>query len=279
MILDLFIKFAYPIATRLFNFFLLIALLLKKANGASLTSKDEVIILIKSLKPHKTNIELIRLGPKKDGGYLVPNDLMGIAACFSPGVGNSYGFEEACKEKGMKIFLADASVNPQNIKIADANFTKKFVGVKDSNNYINVNKWLSSSQIDDTNDLILQMDIEGDEYRVIETLDDTYLKKFRIIVIEFHYLHKLWLPDFYNFAQKVFNKILNQFYCVHIHPNNCCGIFTYQNLSIPKVLEITFIRKDRVSINGFLSEFPHPLDIDNTLNSHIALPKIWYSDS
>lgn len=37
--------------------------------------------------------DLIRLGPNGDGGYLVPDDLTGIEACFSPGVCATSEFE------------------------------------------------------------------------------------------------------------------------------------------------------------------------------------------
>ena len=57
-------------------------------------------------------------GPDGDGGYLVPDDLEGIVACFSPGVSNVAGFEKDCALKGMKVFMADASVEarPRSIR-------------------------------------------------------------------------------------------------------------------------------------------------------------------
>ncbi len=42
--------------------------------------KDKVNKLIQSLYPYRTQFNLIRLGPKEDGGYLVPDDLDGIEA-------------------------------------------------------------------------------------------------------------------------------------------------------------------------------------------------------
>jgi hypothetical protein len=38
------------------------------------------------INPVITEHELMRLGADHDGGYLIPNDLDGITACFSPGV-------------------------------------------------------------------------------------------------------------------------------------------------------------------------------------------------
>ena len=50
-----------------------IGILLTKA-----TDKKKVTNLIESLYPFQIQTNLIRLGPKGDGGYLVPNDLDGI---------------------------------------------------------------------------------------------------------------------------------------------------------------------------------------------------------
>lgn len=50
---------------------------------------------------------LIRLGPMSYEGYLIPDDLEGIEACFSPSVGFNSIFEKDCADRGMKVFLAD----------------------------------------------------------------------------------------------------------------------------------------------------------------------------
>jgi hypothetical protein len=58
--------------------------------ATGVTEKTRIINLIQSLAPQTTDKALIRLGPNKDGGYLVPNDLDGIEACFSPGVSANF---------------------------------------------------------------------------------------------------------------------------------------------------------------------------------------------
>lgn len=65
--------------------------------------------MIHKLKPYSIDKDLIRLGTKGDGRYLVPNDLSGIKACFSAGVGQISRFEEECSKLGIQLFLADKS--------------------------------------------------------------------------------------------------------------------------------------------------------------------------
>jgi hypothetical protein len=52
----------------------------------------EVREFIAKLHPLTTEHPLIRMG-EGDGGYLIPDDLNGITACFSPGVDNRATFE------------------------------------------------------------------------------------------------------------------------------------------------------------------------------------------
>ncbi|GGG27992.1 hypothetical protein GCM10011344_30990 [Dokdonia pacifica] len=240
------------------------------------TSKNAVLSLIKSLYPIAIDKDLIRLGPEYDGGYLVPDDLENIKACFSPGVGRMSNFEFSCLEYGMQLFLADKSVDGPGIENKQLNFLKKYVGPINNDDYTTLDDWVASSMGNDPGDLMLQMDIEGFEYFTILNASEQLLKRFRVIVIEFHNLHKLWNKEFYLTASLVFQKILQNHYCIHIHPNNISPLYVQNGVEIPSVAEFTFIRKDRSENKGFRTDFPHQLDRDNTPNSPVVLPKIWY---
>jgi hypothetical protein len=243
-----------------------------------ITRKDRVLSLIESLKPRKTNFDLIRLGPKGDGGYLVPNDLEGIDACFSPGVAEVSEFEFDCYNLGMKLFLADKSVVKPNLGIdADKySFIKKYIGCTNNDDFITMDDWVKSNKIYSNSDLLLQMDIEGGEYFTILNMSDSLMKQFRIIVIEFHQLQKLWNNDFFTTAEAVFQKLNQTHVCVHIHPNNYCEIYTKFDVDIPMLAEFTFIRKDRIQTTEKAINFPHKLDYDNTPNQPVVLTKNWY---
>ena len=84
---------------------------------------------VSRLHPVITDKELVRIGGDFDGGYLVPDDLDGIVACFSPGVDVTATFEEALLERGIPCFLADASVDAPPIEHPLIDFERKFLGV------------------------------------------------------------------------------------------------------------------------------------------------------
>jgi hypothetical protein len=240
-------------------------------------TKQELEGLIKSMRPHETNAQLIRLGGVEDGGYLVPNDLENLEACFSPGVGGRSNFEIDCAELGMKIFMADRSVDKPSLKDSRFNFIKKFIGGRKSKDFITLEDWVTSAQIEETRDLLLQMDIEGYEYEVLKATSVETLNKFRIIIIEFHMLTSLGYPYYYQRTKKALEKLLLNHTCVHIHPNNACGKEKIFGIEVPGVAEFTFLRNDRITRKSEVLSLPHPLDIDNSpVHDPLVLSKFWY---
>lgn len=238
-----------------------------------------ILNLIASLRPWETERPLIRLGPWKDGGYLVPDDLEGIEACFSPGVGQISGFETDCVSRGMKVFLVDGSVEGPAQSDAGLQFLKKHIGLITNDTSTTMDDWANACDTRQNSDLMLQMDIEGFEWLALANMSGPLLKRCRILVVEFHSLSELWNHSFYRMASSVLERILDTHICVHIHPNNCKPPHrNRQQIPIPPIMEFTFLRKDRVSHKTPASSFPHPLDCDNTPKRHYALPTIWYRE-
>jgi hypothetical protein len=240
------------------------------------TDIEVVKRLISSLHPIKCDAELIRLGPNGDGGYLVPDDLIGIEACFSPGVSFVAGFEFDCAERGMDVFMADASVEHPPLTHSRFHFSKKFVGATTQGNFITLEDWVRSAGCDAESDLLLQMDIEGYEYETIISTPPSILSRFRIIIVEFHDLENLFSEPIFALYARAFEKLLATHACVHIHPNNFCRPITVKTLQTLQLAEFTFVRRDRLSGSSYASAFPHPLDFENTPNPPCPLPSSFF---
>jgi hypothetical protein len=254
-------------------------LALGKIYPTFLTDKSAVQLFMKKLYPVASDTKLIRLGPAGDGGYLVPDDLAGIEACFSPGVAFSSGFEKDCANLGMKVFLADRSVDQPAEMHEQFFFTKKYIGVTTNDDFMTLDDWVDASLPHSQSDLLLQIDIEGFEYEVFLAMSDRLMRRFRIIVVEFHAMGQLFNLPFFRLASRAFDKILQNHTCVHIHPNSCCEPLYIGGLVIPSVAEFTFLRTDRISNPSYARTFPHPLDADNTDKPPFPLPQCWYSNS
>ncbi len=250
------------------------------------TNYAEISALIHALHPRDSGIDLIRLGPNGDGGYLIPDDLSGIEYGFSPGVSTESGFEVDLVRRGLKVYLADYSVDSAASDNSNLFFDKKFIGSLSNREFMTLDEWKNKKIPDYNGDLILQMDIEGAEFEAIMSVSSNLLSQFRIMVIEFHFLQELFNRPYFDLSSRVFRKILQSHSVVHIHPNNCCGSVRVPNqwthggrtecLEIPRVLEFTFYRNDRIKKESYCRVFPHSLDRDNTSKPSLALPCCWY---
>jgi hypothetical protein len=238
--------------------------------------KQKILDFLSLVRPVKTKHDLIRVGGDTDGGYLVPNDMENVEVCFSPGVSEVAHFEADLAKKGIKCFLADYSVQAPPISNVLFDFEKKYLGPAESDVFMTLEDWVRR-KAPNKSDFILQMDIEGAEYGVIFDTSLETLKKFRILVIEFHELDSLTDKLGYELIYLTFMKILKEFEVVHIHPNNCIKPIQYGGTDIPPIMEFTFLRKDRVTHKSYARTFPHKLDKKNVANKgDFALPKCWY---
>jgi len=238
--------------------------------------RDRLAALIRSLRPVRSDAPLIRIGPTGDGGYLIPDDLDGIEYAYSPGVSDESGFELELAQSGMSVFMADYSVDGPAQSHARFDFEKKFVGSYTDDTHITLDDWKQRTIGAYSGDLLLQMDIEGAEFETVLSMSDSLIRQFRIIVIEFHYLHQLWNKPWFLLVERVFRKLLESHSVAHIHPNNCCGSFRSAGLEIPRVAEFTFYRNDRMGRRAYCDSFPHTLDADNTSKETLVLAPCWY---
>lgn len=246
-------------------------------HAAPTTSPERLSRLIRSLWPVDPGIELVRIGPPGDGGYLVPDDLAGLRYAFSPGVSTESGFEAELASRGFRVFLADYSVDGPATEHAAFDFDKRYVGCLTNDRFITLDDWHAAKLGDDDAELLLQMDIEGAEYETLLAASPALLAKFRIMVIEFHWLPQLWNEPFFALAARAFDKLLATHAVVHIHPNNCCGCVTSGGIEIPRIAEFTLLRRDRLRSTAYRTAFPHPLDRPNVHKAPLDLPRAWYA--
>jgi hypothetical protein len=243
---------------------------------SSTTHEGHLADFFAAIKPVVTNHPLIRLGGETDGGYLLPDDLAGLVACFSPGVADNSNFEFDMARRGIPCFMADFSVDGPAIQHPLFRFDKKFLGPADAGVHMRLETWVNK-YVPGTSDLILQMDIEGAEYGVIMDTPRETLRRFRILAMEFHGLHALCDKFGFELIHLSFMKLLQDFEVVHLHPNNCAVPVRLGPYAIPPVMEITFLRRDRIASRAPASLFPHPLDRSSYAGrGDYALPECWF---
>ena len=239
-------------------------------------------MLPNTFKPFKSNINnLIRIGPKKDGGYVIDKRVIKktkkIICC---GLNDDWEFEREflrinpkCKiiaydhtvhkEFWVKRFKKDLislflfkKLRLEKIldvfryvdylsffKDGNKHLIKRVVNYERRKNEISIKNILKKQS-----NLILKIDIEGDEYKILEQVNKAFFK-INLLIIEFHNIHKN-LNKIKNFIKKTKFKI------IHIHGNNYAG--TNKN-NDPKVVEITFINSKKFKTGKNKSDLNYPI--------------------
>jgi len=228
----------------------------------------------------KYSYDLIRIGSKHDGGYLIErNSYNNCKFLFSFGISTNWDFEKDFIKKNNLSFLAfDGSINnnfwlkKKNIAIKkmrslsfnkffeyiylkksfkrffnNQNYVPKFISLTLENS-ITFSNALSLSNID--SNLFFKIDIEGSEYEILEDIVKSQ-NKIVGLAIEFHKCN-------INIDKIIKFVVALKLDLVHIHANNYDNL---KNKSIPDTLEITFAKKPRIL--GEFQKLPHPLDSPN----------------
>ena len=232
--------------------------------------------LFRQLHPVTTNLELVRLGGSLDGSYLVPLIELKYDGVISPGVGQTFEFEMAIADSNCKVVLIDGTVDrPQDLP-PDFVFLQKMLGSSENSQDKQIsiegviNRYFPTSK-----SLVLQMDIEGGEYEVLNSIDENDLIPFALVLVEFHHLQKLNESSEWNSAiKRAIQVFMRDFLLVHAHPNNAGGFFLWRFRKLPKVVETTWIRKSLVGDIRGPAKLPHPLDSRNdTLMEDLTFPR------
>ncbi|WP_284126380.1 FkbM family methyltransferase [Parerythrobacter aestuarii] len=228
----------------------------REPDGAALRA------VLAGLRPVETGHELVRLGAAHDGGYLVPDDLDGIAAVFSPGVDTTAEFERDCIARGIRSFQADGSIERSPLDDAANDFEPKYIGIDSHGDTITLDDWVAA-KAPGSEDLMLQMDIEGHEWLALAQASDALLGRFRVIVLELHHLDAL-ATDFGRLVMApVITRLSRHFDVVHMHANNHAEPLATRDGELLELVEVTLLRKDRSQKREPVSQLPHPLDADN----------------
>jgi hypothetical protein len=243
------------------------------------TPLDEMLATIALVRPMDTGLGLVRIGRDHDGGYLVPDDLGDIAACFSPGVGAHATFEQELVRRGIPCHLTDHSVDGPPPGCGEMSFERRFLGTHDSEMCTTLDSWVCRHSTAEAGDLLLQMDIQGAEYDVIPGISPALLRRFRIIVVEFHKLDWIAQPFVNQRVRACLGTFAREFVPVHLHPNNFTHLRRIGPLRVPRALEVTYLRKDRCRKAVPQTRFPHPCDRDNVPGRpSLVLPDEWFRD-
>ena len=251
----------------------------RRGRAEATSSREDLESFFRMLSVVDPGLPMIRLGGDGEGGYVLPDDLDDLAACFSPGVSTVADFDLSLAERGVPSFMADASVSGSPVDHPLFDFEATFVGTEDGDGWTRLDSWLSR-KAPETGDLLLQMDIEGSEWPVLMATEQAVLRRFRIVILELHDVHRICLKSGLEEVGHTLGRLLEDFEMVHLHANNNEKPVRHLGYEIPPVLEMTLLRKDRVRRSTPVKALPHPLDVpNNEFMPEIELAPYWYAST
>ena len=236
-------------------------------------------------KPSKN---LARFGGAGDGGYVLSDNVPLLSECLlSFGLGANIDFELSIKKANplIAIDVFDHTVEIPNKKQARVNLIKSLLhrNLTHYKNYMHFYKSYYAVfhtrnhqknkitdfkfndydiEIDDLlaktlgSSIILKIDIEGDEYRILRSITKN-VDKFTAIIVEFHNIG-ICLTNF----EKYVKDISMSHVIEHVHANNYSDL---TSCGLPDVIEVTFIRKDLHQSGEKENRYPiDKLDYPNT---------------
>jgi hypothetical protein len=184
----------------------------------------------------------IRIGNKKDGGYVLLDDFDNIKIAYSVGISNETSFDKELADRNIDIFMYDHSI--ENLPYENPRFHWKKIGLTGrttikSQIMKSLDEIILENGHSNEQNLILKLDIESFEWKVFENLPNNILNQFKYIVGEFHF------NDFDNINYyDILKKIQNTHQVFHLHCNNCGKIINLKGYRICDLLEISYIKKE-----------------------------------
>jgi len=208
------------------------------------TSQTQFLNLIERLKVSESVAPLVRVGSPNDGGYVIPDLLEDLEYAFSAGVADNSDFENDLAESGIPVNMIDFSVetpsrNHELFQFSNAVLAPSTLG----SSFISLEDWVNSAKSPSSN-MLLKMDIEGAEWRVLYESTDELLARFEVVVVEFHWFESvkdLWA---FSIIESVLTRLLRYFDLVHVHGNNYARNLEIFSVFLPEVMELTFLRKE-----------------------------------
>jgi hypothetical protein len=196
----------------------------------------EILSLVKPLRIHSELVQ--RVGSHNDGGYVVLNDFTEGDFLLSMGVANDVNFELELSKSISGVHLYDDSIDAIPAIVPNNKFYKERIGANGCTSIAD-----AIERIPTHFDLILKMDIEGSEWEALDRLEIEVLNKFRQVVVEFHWFENLVKDQEYSRILNVLSKLSTTHFVLNAHPNNCGDTLNIENIALPSVIEVTYLRR------------------------------------
>jgi hypothetical protein len=209
-------------------------------------------------------VKKVRVGnPAGDGGYVMLDAFEGVRRAYSLGVGRDVSWDVDLARRGILVAQFDGSLKKPPERAEGVRFEPTWVrarprGEGPSRTLAEV---LREAGDLGRRDLVLKLDIEGDEWDLLADAGPDVLACFRQIVVELHDLDRIHLE--HARYRRALEALTRGHAVVHLHANACAPFVGLPPLRFPAVLEATFARRTDVTLVENRETYPTPEDRAN----------------
>jgi hypothetical protein len=220
-----------------------------------------LLCMMRPLAP--ATLKKMRVGNAWDGGYVLADDLEGLRAVISIGVGHDVSFDHHFAARGVLVYQYDHTVEGPPTSHGNFRFHRKGWSAADGDDMVSLARILSDHELASSFDLILKCDIEGAEWGALESCTEDLLAHFRLITLELHSLCLLQEPANLDLFLRRMALLTARHTPIHLHANNFAPFMIIEGVPVPDVVELTLLRNDRDRFVPSFDPIPGPLDTPN----------------
>jgi hypothetical protein len=223
--------------------------------------QTRLLALGRLLRPFTANgIAKIRIGHDEDGGYVVLDDFARVGYALSFGVGQEVSWDLDLANRGIHVHQFDHTIDREPSAHEYIHFHRKKLAAMHQGNDEDLR---SAQRYGDHSMCIIKIDIEGDEWVVLESVKAGDFSKVTQLICEFHDFNRVDDDAWYHRAIAVLEMLTKTFAVVHVHGNNNAPMQTLGNVAFPEILEVTFAQRNYFTFSESNELFPTSLDRPN----------------
>ena len=210
-------------------------------------SDERLLTFAKAIRPMTSpDLQLTRVGASTDGGYVMAEPISASGA-ISVGVGSDVSWDQDVGARGVPIAMFDHTVRRLPRHVPNGTFHRIGIGPRPTHNTRPLDQLISLAGMQGRDDLLLKMDVEGAEWSALTEPKPADLQHFSQIVLELHDI--VGLKDQRRSTQLLaaIDHLTSGHVPIHVHANNYDELVRFGGWWFPNSIEISLIRKDRVS--------------------------------